>query len=329
VSLTRFVVTPETRSALHAVRQLAAAVAAGRRAVSPLVLHGPPGTGKTHLAAGLLDEVSRGEPPRTARLIAAADLAADPPPDGADAYPEALQGAGACDLVIVEDLQHLPARAADALARLIDHRRPRRRPLVVTANAGPARLPGLPPRLTSRLCAGLVVGLEPLSAPSRRAVLHDLARQRDLATAAGVLDWLADATPGGVRPLLGALSTLAALTRTVPFPPELPAVQAHWAELGEKNKPTLERVAQRVAAYYRLDVKTLRGRNRQPRALGPCQVAMYLARELTGLAWPRIGTFFGGRDPSTVRHAYGKIAESQAGDAGLAAALRQLRAELQ
>ena len=87
-------------------------------------------------------------------------------------------------------------------------------------------------------------------------------------------------------------------------------------------------IAKRVATYYQLDVKSLRGRARQPRTLGPCQVAMYLARELTGLAWPRIGGFFGGRDASTVRHAHAKITEQQAGDAALAAAVRQLRAEL-
>src|SRR5439155_13520162 len=126
--------------------------------------------------------------------------------------PDALEGAAACDLLIVEDLQHLPPRAADALTRLVDHRLSRRRPLVVTATAGPAQLTDLPARLTSRLSAGLVVGLEPLSAASRRLLLDRLARQRRLRTAPGVLDWLAGHTPGGVRPLLGALTALETLT---------------------------------------------------------------------------------------------------------------------
>jgi chromosomal replication initiator protein len=328
VSLARFVVIPETRSALHAVEQLAAAVVAGRPAVSPLMLHGPPGTGKTHLATGLLAAVSQGSPARTARLLAASDLAADGRPDAARPAPEAWEGARACDLLIVEDVQHLPARAAADLARLIDHRLSRRRPVVVTAAVGPAQLTTLPPRLTSRLSAGLVVGLEPLSAASRRAVLHDLAKRRGVKVGPGVLDWIADATPGGVRPLLGGLATLAVLAKQSPQPPDLAAVRAHWAEAGGGEKPTLDRVAKRVAAYYRLDVRRLRGRARQPRTLRPCQVAMYLAREVTGLAWPRIGGFFGGRDASTVRHAYAKVAERQADDAALAAAVRQLRAEL-
>ena len=331
MSLARFVVTPETRLAVYAVQRLAAAVVAGRPAISPLVLHGPPGAGKTLLVTGLLEAVSQATPPRTARLLAAADLVSDGPPDASRRDPAALEGARECDLVIVEDVQHLPLRAATVLVRLIDHLRPRRRPVVVTASDGPARLTDLPARLTSRLSSGLVVGLEPLSAASRRTLLHGLAEQQEIRVGPGVLDWIADTTPGGARPLLGALATLAMLARQSPLPLDLATVQTlqtHWAEQRGAQKPTLEGIAKRVANYYQLDVKSLRGRARQPATLGPCQVAMYLARELTGQAWPRIGGFFGGRDPSTVRHAYAKIAEQQADDAALAAAVRQLRAEL-
>ncbi|MFO0811291.1 MAG: helix-turn-helix domain-containing protein [Gemmataceae bacterium] len=321
-SLSRFVATPETRSALVAVRSLARGLAAGKplRTNDPLFLHGPPGVGKTHLAAGLIATVA--DAGRTARLIAAAEIV--PAPDGP---PDALEGADACDLLIVEDMQHLPPSAADAFARLIDYRTPRRLPTLVTANTGPAQLSRLPPRLTSRLSAGLVVGLEPLASPSRRYVLHRLATERKLKTAAGVLDWIAEATPGGVRPLLGAIETLVTLTRGVPLPPDLAVVQAHWADQADGKSP-VERVIQHVSKHFGLKPKALQTRRRQPAALWPVQVAMYLARDLTGLAWPRIGAAFGGRDASTVRSAYAKVAERIDADAAVEAELRRLRAEL-
>src|SRR5436305_1970220 len=68
--------------------------------------------------------------------------------------------------------------------------------------------------LTSRLAAGLVVQLGPLSRKSRRELLAHLAAKRKLRLTDAALDALAEKpTGGGVRPLLGALETLAAQTR--------------------------------------------------------------------------------------------------------------------
>ena len=55
---------------------------------------------------------------------------------------------------------------------------------------------------------------------------------------------------------------------------------------------------------------------------------MYLARQLTGLTLDEIGTWFGGRDHSTVLHACRKVEETLDRDAELAGTVRRLHAEL-
>lgn len=289
---------------------------------NPLVLHGPPGTGKTHLMTGLLAAIAGAG--RTGRLIPATDLIQAHDAVLSDADP--FQGARACDLLIVEDLQFLPPRAAEPLTRLVDYRLSHRLQTVFTACAGPGRLTDLAPRLASRLAGGLVVAVGPLSAASRRLILQALADRRRLTVEPEALGWLADHLTGGVRPLLGALSTLKSLAAGSPIWLGLETVRCHWA--ASDLPPVIDRIVQGVADWYRLSPKHLRGRARQPGTLRPCQVAIFLARELTPLPLAAIGDHFGGRDAGTVRHACRKIAAASDGDPAVAATLRHLRAAL-
>ena len=60
-------------------------------------------------------------------------------------------------------------RAVETFVQILDRGLARRQQLVFTASTGPALLDELPARLTSRLSAGLVVALSPLSPQSRLA----------------------------------------------------------------------------------------------------------------------------------------------------------------
>src|SRR5437762_2675603 len=103
--------------------------------------------------------------------------------------------------------------AARRLARSLGKPDPARLPSPLVLH-GPPRLTALPRRLTSRLAAGLVVRLGPLSRESRRVLLAHLAGKRGLRLTDAALDGLAaKPTGGGVRPLLGMLEALAAQTR--------------------------------------------------------------------------------------------------------------------
>ena len=56
-----------------------------------------------------------------------------------------------------------------------------------------------------------------------------------------------------------------------------------------------------------VEVDDLKAQRRSKNVTVPRQIAMYLIRELTDYSFPKIGEEFGGRDHSTVIHAYEKI----------------------
>ena len=83
-----------------------------------------------------------------------------------------------------------------------------------------------------------------------------------------------------------------------------------------------------VASYYNIPLEEMKGRKRDKHIVFPRQVAMYLIREETASSLPAIGQAFGGKDHTTVLHAYEKIAELSREDQGLQSTLRELRTRL-
>ncbi len=70
---------------------------------------------------------------------------------------------------------------------------------------------------------------------------------------------------------------------------------------------TIETIQDVVSSYYNLRVEDLKSQRRTRNIAYPRQIAMYLSRKLTDLSLPKIGEEFGGRDHTTVIHAYEKI----------------------
>lgn len=285
-------------------------------ALSPLFLHGPTGTGKTHLIAALSHAWTAACPKDAVQILAARDL----PPN--------LQELTDAALFVIEDLQHLRASAAGTLAEICERRSRRGLATVVTATRGPGHLQHLPARLTSRLASGLVIGLSPLGAASRQIILRRLAQKHGINLSNEILEWIADHHGASARELQGSLQRLAALTRIKNQPLDLKVVQASFQESKKEQRLTIDSITQRVGKHFRIDHGMLKAPDRSRHVLLPRQVGMYLARQLTRLSLNQIGAHFGGRDHATVLHACRKVEKALTHDASLSGVVRELQAVL-
>ena len=73
---------------------------------------------------------------------------------------------------------------------------------------------------------------------------------------------------------------------------------------------TIDLIQDIVSSYFNLRVEDLKSQRRTRNVAYPRQIAMYLSRKLTDMSLPKIGEEFGGRDHTTVIHAYEKISEN-------------------
>jgi chromosomal replication initiator protein len=308
------VVLPENRSAVRAAVRLVD----GRRTAHPLVLHGPPGTGKSAVVQTLIRQVVGAAEPRTVQALPAAEL----PREAGE-----LADLRGCDLLAVEDLHHLKEPDVETVCRLLDHRTARRRPTVVTASSGPANLTDFPRRLTTRLAAGLVVRLDPPEVESRKRLVGWFAETRRLNLAPDAVEWLAATNPG-LRAILGAVERLRTTGKKSAVPLTSALIREWLAESDLEPVSKLERITVKVCEAFRVKPKDLLGASRLRAVLVPRQVAMFLAREVAKLPLAKIGDHFGGRDHTTVLNAVRKIEETLTTDAKLVATVRELKGGL-
>ncbi len=74
---------------------------------------------------------------------------------------------------------------------------------------------------------------------------------------------------------------------------------------------TLELIQDMTASYFKITTSDLLSKKRTQALALARQVAMFLCRELTNASLPQIGERFGGRDHTTVMHAYNKIVKQR------------------
>lgn len=321
--LAHVLATPENRSALIALRDLLHAMLAGQpeQVPNPIYLHGPSGTGKTYLVQALVQEL-------TAAGFSTCQQSGNDFSEKVD-----LEHASEADLLVIEDVQHLPSRCVPTVLGVFDERLRNTLPMIFTATQGPARVEHrgekLPRRFASRLACGLVIALEPMHRATRRRLLETLAQAAKLPPNAEILDWLAEHLVGGGRQLEGAIQQWQCLQRLHKKPLQLADLRSHFLPQVDAIAPTLKRITTQVCASFHVDIKHVVSARRSRETVLPRQISMYLARQLTNLSLVEIGKHFGGRDHKTVQYACARVEAAIKKDAVLSGTVRQLQGELQ
>lgn len=102
--------------------------------------------------------------------------------------------------------------------------------------------------------------------------------------------------------------------------------------LGQEDAPPQKKPAtpiiQVVANYYEIPLHDILGQRRGKSYDQPRHVAMYLAKKITGRSFPVLARSFGGRDHTTILHAYQRIEERLKTDILLQADVEDISAML-
>jgi chromosomal replication initiator protein len=319
----RFVRLPENRSARFACQRLLSTRSSRiRSSVAVMFLHGPTGTGKSHLAQIVIERFSSQKATEDVCFITARDLGKIVAGQLSDEH-DLTRNIHRARLLVVEDLQHLPPSSMAAATALLDARQVRLLSTLITAAVGPMALPGFSTRLANRLASGLVVRIRPLTTPSLQKLARLWCREHRLQLTPETVAWIAGRGRSSARSLYGDLTRLQQRTPEHRWPVDFDLARQLLQE-DVLPRSSIEAVANAVATWFRLRPTDLRLRDRRPSLLWPRQVAMFAARQQTTHSLAAIGSYFGACDHSTVLHALRKVAHRVAIDPDIAHELAEI-----
>jgi chromosomal replication initiator protein len=278
---------------------------------NPLVIHGPVGTGKTHVLEGIFTGLKRqpGQSPRyvtaeefTTRFVAASQQGK------MGSFRRHFRD---CSALLLDDLHFLATKKAtqaeflhtfDAL--LADGRQ-----VAVTTDCHPRLADELMPELVDRLLGGAVWGLLPPDEVTRLDILRHKAAAAKPAIPDMVLKTLATTLRGNVRELEGAIHGLRHYANVTGRPVDGRVLSEALGDLLRHavRVVTFGDVDAAVRGVLRLADGTLQSKSRAWVVTHPRMIAIYLCRKHTAATYGEISKHFGAKTHSTAVAAEKKV----------------------
>jgi len=279
----------------------------------PLLMFGPSGVGKSHLLRGMVERFRRVRPDALPRLSCGADFSREfCQAQEVGSLAEVRQQLRDVDCFALDDVHALADKphAQLELLCLLDRLKNRQASILVTSRAAPHELP-LMPLLKSRLCGGLTIPIHVPSLATRQAFVQRFAAELEVELSAQVVDRLAQVTPATIPELRGFLLQLKQVQSDESAPIDLELVSRVIEQRAGKHVPGAREIIKKVARYFGLTAAELTGPSRRQTTVLARDTAIFLTRHLRRDSFERIGTYFGGRDHSTVMHAFQKITKQR------------------
>ncbi|AIY82791.1 chromosomal replication initiation protein DnaA [Clostridium baratii] len=286
------------------------------KAYNPLFIYGGVGLGKTHLMHAIGHYVLQNNPSAKVVYVSSEkftnELINAIKDDKNEEFRTKYRNV---DVLLIDDIQFIAGkeRTQEEFFHTFNALHDANKQIILSSDRPPKEIPTLEDRLRSRFEWGLIADIQVPDFETRMAILKKKADVEKLNVANEVMVYIATKIKSNIRELEGALIRIVAYSSLTNREITVDLASEALKDIISKKQGkhiTIEIIQDVVANYFNLRVEDLKSQRRTRNVSYPRQIAMYLSRKLTDMSLPKIGEEFGGRDHTTVIHAYEKISDN-------------------
>ena len=283
---------------------------------NPILLYGGSGLGKTHLMQAIGNYIynNGGEKLKICYVSAESftnEFIFSTKEGKTNAFKNKYRN---LDVLLLDDIHFLQGKEStqEELFYTFNALHEKKAQMVFTCDRPIKEIKNMATRLVSRLSNGLCIDLQPPSYETRVAILQKKIDLMDKNLSQDIVEYIAKNIETNVRDLEAALNKVFGYADLVGKSPDLEITKHLLKDVmdsGSLESVSIDVIQKVIADNYQISVADLKSKKRDKKYVVPRQIAIYIAREITEMAYTDIGNEFGGKDHSTIMSAYNKIAE--------------------
>ena len=283
---------------------------------NPLFIYGGAGLGKTHLMQAIGHYVLYNHPELKVKFVKTEEFINDlitsihQGMDKSASMTTFRQKYRNVDVLLIDDIQFIEGkeRTVTEIFNTFESLHNAGKQIVITSDREPKYIQNLPDRLRSRFEWGLMVDVQPPDLETRMAIICNLAKNDEITLPLEVIEFLAKTYAKNVRELEGAYNRVTAYVGVCNIELNIDSVKQILNISDVEKQITLDDILNKVADYYKLSAKDIKGQTRSQKLANARQIAIYICREITDFSLNEIGDFFDRKHP-TIIYSHEKVKE--------------------
>lgn len=305
----------------------------GNTPFNPIFIYGDSGLGKTHIAQAIGIEVKKRFPDKNVLYVNAHKFQTQ--------YQNAtLKGEvndfvmfyQMMDVLIIDDIQEFASKPGTQTVffNIFNHLHLSKKQIVLTADKPPVELKDIMERLITRFKWSLSVKLSTPDYETKYKIIQNKFKQSGVVISDEIVNFLAVNIKANIREIEGAVNLFIANTRFLNCPASIALAKEILEPYVrvEKKEVTHDIVIDTICDHFGVTKAQLDSDKRTSNVALARQTTMYFCKRFTQMSLKAIGASIGGRNHSTVLHAYKRICDLYETDKNFQQTIREIEAKL-